>query len=184
MRLSLTGRNVEVTPALRQQVSRQIQKLERLAGDMAVSAQVVLARERFRCLTTVTLHARGDRVLTGLGDATTWLASIKEACESLEKQTRKVKEKWTTRKRRATGGKRLPVPPEAAGAAPPLDAATLGPRIIRARHLVRSLSLDAARARLAKSSDEFLVFRNSETGRTAVLVRRQDGNFGLIEPEA
>lgn len=184
MRLSLTGRNVDITPALRQQVSRQIEKLERAAGDMALSAQVVLARERFRCLTTLTVHARGDNVLTGLGDATTWLASIKAASDSLEKQVRKVKEKWTTRKRRATGGKRLPVAPEAAGAAPPLDAATIGPRVIRARHLVRSLTVEAARARFAKSADEFLVFRNAETGRTAVLVRRQDGNFGLIEPEA
>jgi len=70
MRLMLTGRNVEISPALREMVERRLAKLERLLADSAVSAQVVLTRERHRHVTDVTLHARGDHVLSGLGAAT------------------------------------------------------------------------------------------------------------------
>jgi putative sigma-54 modulation protein len=178
----LTGRNLDITPALRQQVTRHLAKIERVLDSAAMSAQVVLTREKFRHVTDVTVFTRGDHTLSGMGDATTWPASMKAAVLKIEQQAKKVKGKWTTRKRRATGGKMLPVPPDAAAA--PIDAAAVAPRIIRARHLVRTLTLDEAKRRLAKTRDEFLVFRHGESGRTAVLVRRDDGNFGLIEPEA
>ena len=79
MRLLLTGRNVAVTPALRQQVARQLDRLERVFPDLTVSAQVVLSRERHRHITDITLHARGEHLLTGQGQATTWPLSIKQA---------------------------------------------------------------------------------------------------------
>jgi putative sigma-54 modulation protein len=178
----LTGRNLDITPALRQQVTRHVSKIERFLDSAAMSAQVVLTREKFRHITDVTVYTRGDHTLSGIGDATTWPASMKAAVLKIEQQAKRLKGKWTTRKRRATGAKRLPVPAEVA--APSIDAAALAPRIIRARHFVRTLSLEEAQNRLAKTRDEFLVFRHGETGRTAVLVRRDDGNFGLIEPEA
>jgi putative sigma-54 modulation protein len=182
MRLMLTGRNVDITPTLRQQVTRHLSKIERVLDNAAMSAQVVLTREKFRHVTDVTVFTRGDHTLSGMGDATTWPASMKTAVLKIEQQAKKVKGKWTTRKRRATGAKRLPVPTEAV--VPSIDAEAVGPRVIRARHLVRTLTLDEAKARLAKTRDEFLVFRHRDTGRTAVLVRRDDGNYGLIEPEA
>ena len=58
MRLSLTGRHLDITPALRRLVTSRIEKLERVLNDGALSAQVVLAREKHRHLTEITLHAR------------------------------------------------------------------------------------------------------------------------------
>ena len=45
MRLELTGRHLDITPALRRLVTEKCAKLERMLNDSAVSAQVVLARE-------------------------------------------------------------------------------------------------------------------------------------------
>jgi putative sigma-54 modulation protein len=181
MKLMLTGRNVEVTPALRQQVVRRVDRLERLIGDAALRAQVVLLADKYRLVTEITLHMRGDHVLTGVAGATTWPLSIKEASARIEQQGQKVKQKWTSRKRRATGGKRLPVPPEPE---PSADVpARRAPRIYRARTAIRPLTIDDAATRLDGGSDQFLVFRNADTGRLAVVYRRKDGNVALVEPE-
>jgi putative sigma-54 modulation protein len=181
MKLMLTGRNVPVTPALRQQVVRRIDRLERLIGDAALSAQVVLHADKYRLVTDITLHMRGDHVLTGVAGATTWPLSIKEASARIEQQGQKVKDKWTSRKRRATGGKRLAVPlePEPAADAPVRRT----PRIYRSRGVVRPLTIDDAAARLEEGSDPFLVFRNADTGHVAVVYRRKDGHVALVEPE-
>src|SRR5512134_3926137 len=111
MRLMLTGRNVDITPPLRQQVTRQLSKLERVLNDNAVSAQIVLSRERHRLLTDITLHARGDNMLSGLGAGTSWPLSVKAAILKVEQQARRVKEKWTARKRRGGAGKLAAVMP-------------------------------------------------------------------------
>jgi putative sigma-54 modulation protein len=182
MKLMLTGRNVEVTPALRQQVVRRLARLERVLGDAALSAQVVLQSEKYRLVTDLTLHMRGDHVLTGVGGATTWPLSIKEAAERIEQQGQRVKEKWTTRKRRATGGKRLPVPLPAEPE-PAADAERKSPRIYRVRAGVRPLTIDDAAIRLEAGTEPAIVFRNADTGRLAVVFRRKDGNVALVEPE-
>lgn len=186
MRLMLTGRNVEVTPALRQMVERRLAKLERLLADSAVSAQVVLTRERHRHVTDVTLHARGDHVLSGLGAATSWPLSAKEAVEKITLQAKRVKGKWQERKRRVPGTKRLPVP-EIAGTPVPHaaeDTTTPAPRVVRVRYAVRTLTPQEAATRVAAGTDPFLLFRHHATGRVAVALRRGDGAVGLIEPDA
>ena len=35
---------------------------------------------------------------------------------------------------------------------------------------------------LSEDSNQFLVFRDSETERLGVIYKRKDGNYGLIEP--
>lgn len=185
MRLVLTGRNVDITPALRALVTRRLARLERLIGDAAVSAQVVLTTEKYRCITDMALHTRGDYVLSTIGTAASWQLSVRDAVDRIEQQAKKVKEKWTTRKRRAVGGKGIeaPAPPPAAAPVQELEPIPQ-PRVIRARHAVRPMELSDAVARLDQGSENFLLFRNPATGRMNVVVRRRDGNVGLIEPEA
>ncbi len=187
MRTTLTGRNVSVSAGLRQLVSRHLAKVDRLVGDAIVSAQVVVSGERHENLTDITLHMRGDHVLTGVGRGPTWPASVKSAAERLVMQAQKVKGKWTTRKRRAVGRGALGL--VAAGEAPvvppaPADAATWSkPRVYRSRTAIRSLTIDAAAERLTRGDDAFLVFRNADTGRVAVMQRRGDGHVALTEPD-
>ena len=119
MRLELTGRNVEITPALRKQVEKKLAKLDRLLQDGIVSAQVVLTLEKYRHLADFTVHTRGDHILSGLGASTAWETSISDAVEKLTQQLQKVKGKWQERKRRATSPRVLPVPAEAPPAPEP-----------------------------------------------------------------
>src|SRR4249920_428899 len=103
MRLELTGRHLDITPSLRRLVTLKVGKLERLLNDNAVSAQVVLAREKHRHCTEITLHARGEKFLHSVSDAGSWEASMAAAIDKLAQQALTIKGKWQTRKRR--GGK-------------------------------------------------------------------------------
>ena len=72
MRLTLTGRQVDITPTLKALVEARLEKLERRFGDALVSVQVVLEREKNRFVAEVIVHARGDHYLTGLSSTASW----------------------------------------------------------------------------------------------------------------
>ena len=93
MQLEVTGRHLEITPALRRLVTRKISKLERVLNDSAVSAHVVLAREKHRHLAEINLHARGEKFLHALANAGSWEASLAEAFEKVAQQALKIKGK-------------------------------------------------------------------------------------------
>src|SRR5436189_4616203 len=104
MRLELTGRHVDITPTLRRLVDTKLAKLERMLNDSAVSAQAVLTREKHRHRADITLHARGEKFLHGVGSTASWEASLADAIEKLGQQAQKVKGKWQARKRRGAKG--------------------------------------------------------------------------------
>jgi putative sigma-54 modulation protein len=180
MRLVLKGRNLEITPALRQLLERRLQKLERLLNDSVVSTQVVLTLEKYRRITEITLHARGDHILHGIGDAASWPLSSRQAVEKISQQAHTLKDKWRSRKRRATPGKAL-----AAGTAAPERSQSATPRVVRAsRYPVKPMSIEDAALKVEASGDAFVVFRNALTESINILYRRKDGHLGLIDPEA
>jgi putative sigma-54 modulation protein len=178
MRLDLTGRNVETTPPLRQLLTHKMSRLDRVMRDAALSAQVVLTRERYRHTTDITLHARGDNVLAGSATASTWEESVSAAIEKITQQAQRVKDKWTTRKRRAVATKTLPVEVPPAPVAPP------APQASPQRYPIRRHTLTAAASRLSKAVEPFVLYRDGDTLRLQLLYRRKDGSLAIIEPEA
>jgi ribosome hibernation promoting factor len=182
MRLDITGRHVEITPALRQLIERRLARLERLLNDSVVSVKVVLTLEKYRHRTEIIVHARGDNMMRGLGEGNAWPLSVRQAVEKLEQQAHKVKGKWGERKRNDTQRR---VPRAARGdAAARSDGDGSGPRVIRAtRYAIKPMSIEDASLRLEGNPESFIVFRNAETDAVGILYRRKDGNIGLIEPE-
>ena len=177
MRTLVTGRNVEITPGLRQVIDHGLGKLDRLLNDTAVSAQVILRQERHRHVAEITIHARGDHMLHGLGQGTGWQASIKQALAKIAKQAQRMKSKWNERKRQAAGTRAVRAPARA-------EVGPAAPRIIRApRSLVKPMAVEDAAVRLDAAAEHFIVFRNASTESVSILYRRADGNFGLIEPD-
>lgn len=185
MRLALTGRHVEITPALQRMAERKVAKLDRLLNDGIVSAQVVLTLEKHRHVVDVRAHARGDHVMHGIGKTDAWETSFTEAIEKIAQQLQKVKGKWQERKRRATPAKALPPMGPPAEDTQPADEEPRRVRILRAsRYMVKPMTVDEAAMEVDGRQDAFLVFRNATTDTINVLYRRRDGNLGLIEPEA
>ena len=91
MRLELRGHNADVTPGLRRFVAEKLAKLERLLNDRAVSAHAILSVEKRRHLADITLHARGERFLHGLGESGNWETSLTRAIAKISHQAQKLK---------------------------------------------------------------------------------------------
>jgi putative sigma-54 modulation protein len=163
MRLELTGRHVDITPALRRLVDTKLARLERLLNDSAVSAQAVLTVEKRRRRADITVHARGEKFLHGVGHSTTWEASVGEAIDKIAQQAHKVKGKWQERKRR--GRPRMP-------------------RVLRAaRQPIKPMTVADAAREVDANGDGVVVFRDPVTSSINVLYRRPNGELTLVETE-
>ena len=182
MRLDITGRHVEVTPSLRQLITRRLATLQRVLNDAAVSALVIVTKEKYRHKVEMVIHARGDHTLSGMGEGNTWPLAIRQASQKIEQQAKKLKGKWDDRRRNGAA-RRSPLALNAAGAEAGGDTAAAA-RIVRARnYAIKPMSVEDAALRLDDGSDTFLVFRNADDDALTILYRRKDGNLGLIEPD-
>ena len=180
MRLDITGRHVTVTPALKELITQRLAPLERKLNDAAISAMVIVTREKYRHKVEIAIHTRGDHMLSGSAESTGWPLALRKAVVKTEQQAERLKGRWNSRKRQAArvvrNRKILPQPGESATAAD-------GPRVIRAsRYAVKPMTVDDAALSIDEGDDAFLVFRNADDDSVAILYRRKDGNLGLIQP--
>ncbi len=180
MKLTVTGRHLEIPEAARQQIDRKLNRIERLLADSVVSAQCVLRQQRGMVVCDLTLHARGDHILHGLGRDPQMARAVSLAVDKVEQQAQRLKGRWKTRRRLAGNG----AGPRAVPAAERVPAET-APRVIRSRRsAVKPMNLDDAMLALSGGDQSFLVFRDARSDGVTILYRRPDGHFGLIEPEA
>ena|SRR5437660_6252514 len=177
MTFEYTGRHVEVTPAIRQHVEEQFKKLNNIFNGTEPRVHVIVEVEKNRQIGEVIVHWR-DHTLTAKDINADMYMALSRAIGKIEKQSLKLKKKIIDRKHNS---------PKASVAAPNPDgqikAAPAPPRIVNARHYnVKPMTAEEASLELSTNTDSFIVFRDAETNRVAVLYKRQDGNFGLIEP--
>lgn len=178
MTLTVTGRHVELSPVVRQQIEKKFQRIERLLNASAVSAQCVVGKERQRFVCEITVHARGDNMLVGIGRHERLLSAVGAAVEKVSAQAQRLTGRWKTRRKDGT---------RAEAAAGPVSSPAKGrgeapaPVVRARRYAVKVLSTEQAAVRMGTAA--FLVFRHADTGRVAVVFRRPDGRVGLIDPE-
>ncbi len=189
MRLELTGRHVDITPGLRRLVDTKLGKLERLLNDRALSAQAVLTLEKRRHRADITVHARGEKFLHGVGDSGSWESSLTVAIAKIGQQAQKVKGKWQGRKRQASkaqpilGEEREAIVPKPASPARPKRERM--PRVMRAmRQTIKPMSVSDAAKEMDVTRDGVVVFRDPATAAINVLYRRPNGELTLVETEA
>jgi ribosomal subunit interface protein len=186
MRLELTGRHVEIAPIVRRLVERKLVRLDRMLNDSALSAQVVLSREKRIYRADVSLHARGEKFLHGVGESSAWEPSMSLAVDKIVQQAQKVKGKWQDRKRRA----RMVGSDGAAAEPPPAPrpresrAAARAPRMQVSRQALKAMSLSEASHALEADGDGCIVFRDAGTATVSVLYRSANGKLTLIETDA
>ena len=178
MRVDITGRHVVITPGLRQLIAKSLAKVERLLNDRAISATVVLTKEKYRHNTELVIHAKGDHILSGVGEGNTWPLSVRKAAAKVERQAQTLKSKWTEGKRQRKNNR-------AVGAVVVAEPAPVpARRVVRAtRYAVKAMSIEDAAERLDAATEAFVVFRHAETQAISVLFRRKDGRLGLIEAD-
>ncbi|NLN17396.1 MAG: ribosome-associated translation inhibitor RaiA [Firmicutes bacterium] len=176
MRTIVKGKNIEITPALRSYATKKTSKLEKFFEDgPEVSCEVMMRVERELDIVEITLQVNGV-LMRGEEKTEDMYASIDGAVEKVERQIRKFKTKYLNR---LQGG------PKLGELRPAVEEKNAGaPRIVRTkRFALKPMSTDEAVMQMELLGHSFFVFRNAATQEVNVVYRRQDGNYGLIEPE-
>jgi ribosome hibernation promoting factor len=180
MKITYTGRQVELKPAQLKKLEAQFSKIGKLLdGRRECEAHVILSLERHLHQAEATINYYGHQ-LVGIGSSNDIFTAIHSAAEKLEKQAVKARTKWRDTKR--TPRKAAAAEAEAAPAAEPAAEAAPERRVYRVNHHEKRkpMTLDEAVLEMDKSRD-YMVYRDAETDRISVLVRRRDGHFDLVE---
>jgi len=181
MKITYTGRQVELAPAQLKKLEARFAKIGKLLdGRHESEAHVILSLERHLHHAEATVRYF-DHQLVGLGSSNDLFTAIHSAAEKLEKQALKTRSKWRDNKRtpRRTAREIEPETP----AALPIETEPEPDRLIYhvENHKKRKpMTLDEAILEMDKNRD-YLVYRDAETDRVVMLVRRRDGHFDLVE---
>ena len=177
MKFEYTGRHVEVSPGIRKHVEDHFKKLDHIFNGTEASTHVIITVEKNRHIGELVVFWR-DHTLTAKEMNADMYMALTRAMEKVEKQAMKLKKKIIDRKQ---GAKRTSaVAPTPDGQ---LEASPGAPRIIPARrYSIKPMTAEEAALRLSSDPQQFVVFRDADTERVGVLYKRNDGNYGLIEP--
>ena len=175
MQLSVKGRNLEVTDAIRAYAEEKVQRMTRYLEHI-VSGTVYLSVEKHQQIAEVTLRVR-DLTIRAEESTDDLYSSIDLVTEKLERQILRYKERIAAHVNRSGGREAWEVAP-----APPVveDLQVVKTK----RFAVKPAEVDEAVLQMDLLGHNFYVFRNARTDEVNVVYRRRDGHYGLIEPEA
>jgi ribosome hibernation promoting factor len=182
IQVHVTFRHVEPTAALKTYAEDKLQRVRKYVR-RPVDAHVILSVSKERHVAEITLQA--DHVRMFAAEETHDLYSaIDLALDKIEHQAQKLHAKRNRHKgpTGARGGEPREVMTSVLDATSPEPGASR--EVIRAARVpAKPMSIEEAVEQLDASRDEFLVFTNASSQTLAVLYRRRDGHYGLIEPE-
>jgi putative sigma-54 modulation protein len=178
MRVEFTGRQIEITPAIREFTENRLLKIRKILGEM-IDVHVILTVEKYRHIAEINLKSRSFK-FNGAEETHDMYTSITSVLEKIERQSLKHKGKHIAKKRKSSMVSPKAVPVEASE---PPNSSNPAPRVIKVRSLPpKPMTVEEAVEEVTSSKSGFLVFRNSDSERISVVYKRRDGNFGLIEP--
>ena len=178
MKIMYTGRQVELAPAQLKKLEAQFAKIGKLLdGRRECEAHVILSLERHLHHAEATINYYGHQ-LAGLGSSADLFTAIHSAAGKLEKQCVKARTKWRDAKRTP----RKAAPEVETERAAPAESEN-GRQVFRVNHHQKRkpMTLDEAIFEMDQSRNHMVVYRDAETDKVSVLVRRGDGHFDLVE---
>ena len=179
MKITYTGRQVELAPAQLRKLEARFAKVGKLLdGRKECEAHVILSLERHLHHAEATINYHHHQ-LVGMAANSDLFTAIHSAIEKLEKQAVKTRTKWRDTKRTP---RKASEESESEAAVEPEAETEASRRVYRVNHHHKRKPMTLEEALLEMDADrDYLVYRDAETDRISVLVRRRDGNFDLVE---
>lgn len=174
MRITITGKNIDITPGLRKAVEDKLSKLERYftpETDVIVTLSVEKERQKIE----VTIPVKGN-IIRSEQVSNDMYVSIDLVEEIIERQLKKYK----TRLINAKQG----VSPFQADFMENETEDEEEIRIIRTKRFgMKPMYPEDACVQMELLGHSFFVFQNAETDEVNVVYKRKGNTYGLIEPE-
>jgi ribosomal subunit interface protein len=188
MQITVSGKQVELSDALRTRVSDHLDLIASRYFDHALDAQVTFSRARSFFTCDINVHAGRGLTLRGEGEAADANTAFDDAAEHIAKRLRRYRRRVNDHARDSANRER----PEAArqyilrqedeGAAQGANGAPHATVIAEQVTEISLLSVSEAVMRMDLADQPVLMFRNNATGELNVVYRRSDGNIGWIDP--
>ena len=174
MRITISGKNIEVTAGLRQAVEDKLSKLERYftpETDILVTLSVEKERQKIE----VTIPVKGN-IIRSEQVSNDMYVSIDLVEEVIERQLKKYKNKIVDQKQSAGNFQKEYIDKEVE------DDEDV--KIIRTKRFgMKPMYPEDACVQMELLGHNFFVFVNAETDQVNVVYKRKGNTYGLIEPE-
>ena len=174
MRYTITGRNIEVTPGLRDAVQEKLGKLEcYFTPDTEIYATLSVQKDVQKI--EVTIPVKGS-IIRAEESSNDMYVSIDLVEEIIERQLKKYKNKLAVQKQAASVFKKEFIEKEFE------DEEEI--KIIRSKKFdIKPMYPEDACIQMELLGHSFFVFCNAETDQVNVVYKRKGNTYGLIEPE-
>jgi putative sigma-54 modulation protein len=186
MDLKLQGRNIQIDDSIRAYAAQKLNRLDRLLTENSLADVVVTysttRSQSDRITIQATINSQGV-ILRAEQRASDANAAIDSVVDILERKIRKFKTQTYRSKRTSTPYRVL----EAEGAeqaVDPREGAILSDgTLLRLKQFpMDPMTVEEAALQMEMVGHSFYMFLNDESGQHNVLYRREDGNYGLIQP--
>jgi putative sigma-54 modulation protein len=176
MRITITGRNIELTEGLKAAVEERLSKLEKFfAPDTDVFVTLSVEKERQKIEVTIPIKGhiiRSEQVSSDM------YVSIDLVEEVIERQLKKYRTRLTSKKMNVADKF------NAAFVEGDADDDDEEVKIVRTKRFgMKPMYPEDACVQMELTGHDFFVFRNAETDEVNVVYRRKGNTYGLIEPE-
>ena len=189
MHITVSGKQVELSDALRVRVSDHLDVIANKYFDHALEAHVTFGRARSFFTCDISVHAGRGLRLRGEGEAADANSAFDDAAEHIAKRLRRYRRRVNEHARDIANRER----PEAARqyTLRQEDAEAGNGGMEQAGHAtviaeqpteISLLSVGEAVMQMDLADQPVLMFRNSTNGKLNVVYRRSDGNVGWIDP--
>ncbi|MFZ2053717.1 MAG: ribosome-associated translation inhibitor RaiA [Candidatus Aminicenantales bacterium] len=174
MIVHFTARQMEITPELRADCEKRLKALEKLMGSV-IEVDLILSVQKYRHKVEIHVKAKGAGLVV-VEETHDLMNSLNLAFENLEKKVKKEREKWREKKRRKGRGRRQ--------SAYPQEKEEETPRVVRSGdYSLKPMLLEEALLQFDLEKRDVFLFRKSGSEKWAVIFRRKDGHYGLIDPD-
>ena len=177
MRYTIVGRNIEVTPGLREAVEDKIGKLDRyFTPDTEVNVTMSVQRERQNIEVTIPIKGSIIRAEESSNDM---YASIDGVVDKLERQIHKYKTRVNRKSKGAGDFADLPAVTEVVEEK---NDDFVKPIKVK-QFTVKPMDEEEAIMQMELIGHDFFVFLNAEDNAINVVYKRHDNSYGLIQPQ-
>ena len=180
MKMTLSARNMSITPGIQQRINKKTARMERyLLPDTEMQIKMHKDKNDLRVVEITVPMGNGVILRSEAAAESNLFLAIDDALAKIEKQIHRHRTKL---------GKRIREDAFTYEEPEYIEEDTNeegGPKVVRTKTFpVRPMSVEDAAIQMEMLGHSFFAFVNIDTDRINVLYQRKDGNFGLLEPEA
>lgn len=179
MELQITGKNIELSPAVRRYIERKLDKLSRHLPNI-IETKVEISEEKTKSpqehfVVQVTVDSNGT-LLRSQGRGADLFTAIDKVAAVITRQVEHYKGKRHDKRR---GGSLARGEFSEEAEKQPLR------KVVKVKQFtVKPMSVAEAIDQMELLGHDFFLFFNADSKGLNLLYRRKDGNYGLIEPES